>query len=328
MKKGDVIMELNSYAVFLIAAEEMSFTNAAKRLYMTQQGLSAHIRRLEDHYHVRLFERRPVLKLTPEGESMVFYARQILDSERLMTSQFADLTPESSGILRIGFSHQRSSAFFPGIWSRYHAAHGNISVRLREKMTVNLLEDLRSGAVDLIVGVDIPTSSDLDVEPLAQEQLRCILHESVLREYHPKNWEARLRYYLDEGIKLSELRSLPLILPSHTNRLRQPLDRLFRQYNMLPKTVLESESHSLLLQMGCQGGGVALVNPLSLYEQLRLNGGLPPHCHSLLLRDVPKQTISLALRTGAVRLGYVEDMLSCIREEFSYYVKFLRRYAL
>ena len=88
-------MELNSYAVFLIAAEEMSFTNAAKRLYMTQQGLSAHIRRLEDHYHVRLFERRPVLKLTPEGESMVFYARQILDSERLMTSQFADLTPES-----------------------------------------------------------------------------------------------------------------------------------------------------------------------------------------------------------------------------------------
>ena len=321
-------MELNSYAIFLTTVEEMSFTGAAKRLFMSQQGLSAHIKHLEEHYKVRLFERRPVLKLTPEGESMVFYARQILDSERLMTSRFADLTPESSGILRIGFSHQRGSAFFPGIWSRYHTAHGNISVRLREKMTAALLEDLRSGTVDLIVGVDIPASSDLDVEPLAQEQLRCILHENVLREYHPNDWEARLRYFLDEGVKLSELRSLPLILPSHTNRLRQPLDRLFRQYNMLPNTVLESESHSLLLQLGCQGGGVALVNPLSLYEQLRLRGGLPPRCHSLLLRDVPKQTISLALRADVARLRYVEDMISCIREEFSYYVEFLKRYAL
>lgn len=321
-------MELNSYAVFLTTVEEMSFTGAAKRLFMSQQGLSAHIKRLEDHYKVRLFERRPVLKLTPEGESMVFYARQILDSERLMASRFADLTSESSGILRIGFSHQRSSAFFPGIWSRYHAAHSNISVRLREKMTAALLEDLRSGAVDLIVGVDIPASTDLDIEPLAQEQLRCILHENVLREYHPKDWEARLRYFLDEGVKLSELRGLPLILPSHTNRLRQPIDRLFRQYNMLPNTVLESASHSLLLQLGCQGGGIALVNPLSLYEQLRVRGGLPPHCHSLLLRDVPKQTISLALRADVARLRYVEDMISCIREEFSYYVEFLKRYAL
>ena len=321
-------MELNSYAVFLTTVEEMSFTGAAKRLFMSQQGLSAHIKRLEDHYKVRLFERRPVLKLTPEGESMVFYARQILDSERLMASRFADLTSESSGILRIGFSHQRSSAFFPGIWSRYHAAHSNISVRLREKMTAALLEDLRSGAVDLIVGVDIPASTDLDVEPLAQEQLRCILHENVLREYHPKDWEARLRYFLDEGVKLSELRGLPLILPSHTKRLRQPIDLLFRQYNMLPNTVLESASHSLLLQLGCLGGGIALVNPLSLYEQLRVRGGLPPHCHSLLLRDVPKQTISLALRADVARLRYVEDMISCIREEFSYYVEFLKRYAL
>lgn len=321
-------MEPNSFVVFLTAAEEMNFTNAAKRLYMTQQGLSGHIRRLEERYNVRLFERKPVLKLTPEGESMVFYARQMLASEQAMTARFADLTPESSGILRLGFSHQRSSAFFPGIWSRYHAAHGNISVRLHEKMTVNLLEALRAGRLDLIVGVDIPVSSELTVKPLAQEQLRCILHESVLREQYPNDWEDRLHYFLDEGVKLSELRELPLILPSYTNRLRQPLDRLFRQYDMFPKIALETGSHSLLLQLGCQGGGAALVNPLSLYEQMRVNGSLPPHCHSLVLRDVPRQTISLASRAGAEPLRYVEDMAVCIEEEFGYYVDFLERFSL
>lgn len=321
-------MELNTYAVFLAAAEEMSFTNAAKRLYMTQQGLSGHIRRLEEHYHVRLFERRPGLKLTPEGESMVFYARQMLNSERAMSARFADLATTSSGILRLGLSNQRSSAFFPGIWSRYHAMHANISVQLQEKLTARLLEDMRAGQLDLIVGVDIPVSSDLEVTPLAQEQLRCIVHETVLAEYYPKDWPERLQYFLHEGVRLTELRDLPLILPSHANRLRQPIDRLFRKYDLFPRVALETASHSLLLQLGCQGGGVALVNPLSIYEQMRQQGELPPRCHSLLLRDAPKQTIALARRADADDLRYVRSMAECIEEEFGYYVEFLKRFSL
>ncbi len=321
-------MELNSYIVFLTAAEEMNFTNAARRLYMTQQGLSGHIRRMEEYYHVRLFERRPVLKLTTEGESMVFYARQILESERAMASRFADLSPGSSGILRFGISNQRSNAFFPGIWSRYHALYQNISVRLHEKLTVQLLDALRSGELDLIVGMDVPNMSDLIVEPLAQEQMRCIVHESVLKDAYPTDWESRLQYFIDEGVRLSEIKELPLILPSGANRLRQPLDRLFRKYDVFPRIVLETASHSLLLQLGCQGGGAALVNPVSLYEQMRLHGSLPPRCHSLLLRDVPKQTISLAWRAESEPLAYVNGMIECIREEFSYYVDFLERYAL
>lgn len=45
---------------------------------------------------------------------MVFYARQILNSEQTMAACFADLTQQSAGILRMGFSHQRSSGFFQG----------------------------------------------------------------------------------------------------------------------------------------------------------------------------------------------------------------------
>ena len=154
------------------------------------------------------------------------------------------------------------------------------------------------------------------------------MHESVLREYYPNDWEERLERASREGASLAELRDLPLILPSHVNRLRTPLDRMFRKYGMLPKIALETSSHSLLLQLGCQGGGVALLNPLSLYELLRLRDELPTGVHSLPLCDVPKQTISLARPADAERLGYVDDMMVCIREEFGYYREFLKRYAL
>ena len=41
-------MNLLNLEYFLVAAEEMNFTRAAKRLYIAQQSLSNHIARLED----------------------------------------------------------------------------------------------------------------------------------------------------------------------------------------------------------------------------------------------------------------------------------------
>ena len=40
---------------FLVAAEELNFTRAAKRLYISQQSLSNHISNLEKEFDVILF---------------------------------------------------------------------------------------------------------------------------------------------------------------------------------------------------------------------------------------------------------------------------------
>lgn len=320
-------MDLHTFSIFLMVVEEMSFTRAAERLYITQQSLSAHIKRLESHYNVKLFQRRPVLKLTPSGETMVFYVRQILESEQAMISQFADLNQQAAGILRLGISPQRSSAFFPGIWSRYHAEYGNISVRLHNKLTNQSLEDLQSGQIDMMVGVDIPEVSNLTVVPLAQEQLRCIIHENVLKDYFPSHWQEMLQRYTRDGVDLIELKELPLILLSSTNRFRQPIDQLFRRHNAIPHISLESSSHGLLFQLGCQGSGVALVNPLSIYEQMRMQDPLPARCHTFLVRDLPKIFVSLAYRKDFDLPQYAMGMVDAIIEEFDYYTKFLERFS-
>ena len=71
-------MNIKSLEYFLILAEELNFTKASERLYITQQSLSGCIKRLESEYGVELLQRKPVLRLTPAGEMMTFYARQIL----------------------------------------------------------------------------------------------------------------------------------------------------------------------------------------------------------------------------------------------------------
>ena len=85
-------MNLRSIEYFLVVAEELNVTRAAERLVISQQALSSHIRRLEDEYNVELFYRKPVFRLTPAGQQMVFFGKQILQSEASMRAAFSDIT--------------------------------------------------------------------------------------------------------------------------------------------------------------------------------------------------------------------------------------------
>lgn len=71
-------MNFSNLQYFLIAAEELNFTRAAKRLYITQQSLSAHISKLEAYFGVPLFIRGVRLGLTPAGELLQRRATELL----------------------------------------------------------------------------------------------------------------------------------------------------------------------------------------------------------------------------------------------------------
>ena len=59
-----------SLEYFLTVAEERSITRAAEKLFVSQQCVSSHIKKLEQIYQAELFARRPVFRLMPEGEGL------------------------------------------------------------------------------------------------------------------------------------------------------------------------------------------------------------------------------------------------------------------
>ena len=138
---------------FVALAEEMNFTKASEALHITQQSLSGSIKRLEEEYGVELFQRKPYLKLTPAGETMLFYSKQMLRNESQMIASLADLSAECSGHLVLGMSRQRIQVFFPGIWERYHNAYPNVSLDLRQSYTLKMADALQAGKLDLFIRV-------------------------------------------------------------------------------------------------------------------------------------------------------------------------------
>jgi DNA-binding transcriptional LysR family regulator len=71
-----VVPELRLLRYFAATAEELSFTRAAERLYITQPSLSSAIRRLEAQIPAELFSREPRgVRLTAAGRALLPHAR-------------------------------------------------------------------------------------------------------------------------------------------------------------------------------------------------------------------------------------------------------------
>ena len=318
-------MTLNSFSIFLTVVEEMNFTRAAHKLFITQQSLSGHIRRLEEEYGVTLFERKPVLKLTPEGKNMVFYARQILQAENMMISGFADITKNSAAYLNIGISYMRSGIFGSGIWKRFHKKYPNIEVRFSEKNTDKLLEELQRGDLSVMVGIDIRVMSGFKVVPLVDEQLRCIVRRSLIEEYYGDKAAEMIERFQTEGIRLEDIKEIPMLFPPKGNRLRVPLEQVFRQAGVMPRIIFESDLPELLYRLAVEGDGAAIVAPMTIYDHFRQGTMLPEECCNFRVLNTGTSRISLAYQADIELPHYVKGMIEAVQDEFYEYKDMMER---
>ncbi|NYC53083.1 DNA-binding transcriptional LysR family regulator [Clostridium beijerinckii] len=81
------MMNFLNLEYFLTAAEELNFTKAAKKLFISQQSLSSHISKLENDLGVELFNRTVPLTLTPAGKSLVKNAVKNFGFERAVSKR-------------------------------------------------------------------------------------------------------------------------------------------------------------------------------------------------------------------------------------------------
>lgn len=93
-------METSILNEFLTLEETNSFSKAARQMQISQATLSRHIRQLEDSYGVPLFERTTQkMKLTPYGEALVVYAKNILENEHSLNAILNEFTLRRQTIL-------------------------------------------------------------------------------------------------------------------------------------------------------------------------------------------------------------------------------------
>ncbi|MGW0991951.1 LysR family transcriptional regulator [Streptomyces sp. NPDC002520] len=196
---------------FVAVAEELHFTRAAERLYVSQPALSKQIRALERRLGAELLLRdRHGVALTAVGEALLPHARRVLVAweEGAAAVESAKAGQRSTLVVGMSTSPGRGG-LLPAIRSRFTAAQPQATARLRQVSWEDPTAGLADGGADVaFVWLPLPDPERYGWTVVAEEPRLVALPET-----HPLSARA--------GIDFADLLDEPfLALPASAGPLR------------------------------------------------------------------------------------------------------------
>ena len=145
----------------LVAVVDLrSFTKAAASLGVTQPAVSAQIKRLQFLLGGELFDRSSQgISLTPQGDMVVSYARRLLSINDQIV-HLGEAGPRPELVIRVGTPSDFIASMLPDVLARFRERWPDVRFIVRTDFYDMLLRDLRSGEVDLYVGLSMNPPPD------------------------------------------------------------------------------------------------------------------------------------------------------------------------
>jgi DNA-binding transcriptional LysR family regulator len=125
--------ELRHLRAFSVLAEELHFSRAAERLFLTQPALTQTIRQLERTLGVDLFVRTTrAVALSPEGVRLLPHVRMSMAALDRIDVEAEQLAREHAGRLEVGYQVGAGLTLMPTVVREFEAAYPQYTVDFTE----------------------------------------------------------------------------------------------------------------------------------------------------------------------------------------------------
>lgn len=241
----DINLEL--YRVFYYVATSLSFSEAARQLYISQSAVSQSIKTLEKKLNQTLFVRSTKkVVLTPAGETLLQHvkpAMQMLsEGEELLSSQTALM-----GQLRIGASDTICRYFLINYLKQFHRDYPDVRIKITNSTSIGCVDLLYNGQVDFIV-CNSPNS-----------RLNPHTPEKVVMEFQDVFMVNKAAFPIDDAVDLEQLLDYPILMLSPRSTTSEYLHHIFAAQGLRLLPEVELNSNDLLIDLARIGLGIACV---------------------------------------------------------------------
>lgn len=251
-------MELRQLKYFNKAAELLNFTEAARKLFISQSTLSQQIKQLEDELGILLFDRigKSIL-LTEAGVSFLPFARKTIRDSEDGKQIMKDLQELQKGELYIGVTYSLSSLLTATL-IRFSEKYPQIKLYITFATSSELENKLNNNEVDFILSLEPKNFNDqFDYMSLFSSNL----HFVVSRTHKLSTLKQ---------ISLKQLSNLQFILPAKGFITRDSLDELFLKNNITPNIKMEINDVNAILKLVKTGYWTTILSLASVRDDLDL----------------------------------------------------------
>lgn len=251
------MFRLEDLTLFVRAAALGSFSDAARESGQQPAQVSAAIKRLETILNIRLFARSTrSLRLTPEGETWLPYATQMLDTLEAGLQKIQTPDDEVRGMLQIAVPSDLGRNLLLTLFRDFRQRHPALRLRL---LFSDQLTDVFKDPVDVAFRYGNNDDASFISLPVAPENRRVLVAspEWIARHGEPQTLE-----------ELSQHNALIYILRGRPfDRWSLSLDGVVQQQKV-SGTVM-SDDAEVIRRLAVSGEGIAYKSMLDVSDDLR-----------------------------------------------------------
>ncbi|MDP3259458.1 MAG: selenium metabolism-associated LysR family transcriptional regulator, partial [Thermodesulfovibrionales bacterium] len=281
-------------------AETKSFSKASEIIHLTQPAVSLLIQALEEIYETKLFDRASnTVTLTPAGEMLYKYAKEILNLYAAAEKNIGEITGFVKGSISVGASSTIGNYLLPGVIAAFRKTHPKIKIHLLVGNTKRVVELLNAGNIDIgLVEGDVARQK-MVVDKLVADELALIVPP-----LHPL---AKKR-----NVSIFEITKEPFIFREEGSGTRQVIEKYLGKYSITPQNMMISMvlgSTEAIKESVENGIGIAIVSRWAVRKEIKY-GTLKPLSfkEEKMLRD-----FSLIFQKKAISSHAVDEFLSYLK---------------
>lgn len=230
-------IKLEQYKIFAEAASTLSFSKAARNLFISQSAVSQTIKHLESELQSQLFIRKSKgVILTKEGKDLYTNIRQALDLITSSETNIMNNNELTTGQLVIGSSDTLSERYLLPYIMKYNEKYPNVDVKIINRTSLECNELLKSGHIELGF-LNLPIKDDSLVINKCLE-----VHDIFVSNKKITN-----------PLTLQQLSNERLALLENSSNTRKNIESYFHNHQCNLTPTFELGAHQLLLEVAKVG---------------------------------------------------------------------------
>ena len=240
------VMDTQNLQAFYTAASLGSFSEAAKKLHLTQPAISKRIANLESQLNTPLFDRigRQVA-LTHAGKRLLPQAQSILKQVQGVIELMSDIDGQVSGQLSIATSHHIGMHRLPPILRKFINRYPQVALDLQFLDSDQIYAAIQKGHHDLAIAtLSLSSHGQVVSHPLWQDDMYVVVNPD-----HPL---AKM-----PQVSLQDLSTVTAILPERSTSTYQAIKHIFEQHQVpleIHKTSNNLDAIKMMIDVGLGWG--------------------------------------------------------------------------
>ncbi|MFZ6008308.1 MAG: selenium metabolism-associated LysR family transcriptional regulator [Nitrospirota bacterium] len=293
-------MEDHKLKVFCTVAETKSFSKTSEIIHLTQPAVSLQIQALEEIYETKLFDRSSsFINLTPAGEILYKYAKDILNLYAEAEKEIGKITGLIKGSITIGASTTIGNYVLPTVIADFKKTHPKIKINVFIGNTKRIVDLLNSGGVDIGLVEGETSKHKMKTDPIITDELTFIVPP-----FHP--WAKK------KVVSILEVTKEPFILREEGSGTRQMIEKYLLSHGINTgdmRIALVLGSTESIKEAVESGMGISIVSKWAARKEVK---------YGSLKLITPKEekiirNFSLIMQKSAVLSHAVDEFLAYLK---------------